>query len=139
MPLAATSETLYFSNPAGQLYYHPTGYARIVWSPGRMALPAVQAFYEEVLKLALRTGRRHVLSEHGQRAPLSPEVQHWLDTNWMPRAMQQTGGLHWAVVDGQDPVHRLATQAVMNAAPTGMVIKRFADHASATFWLLKAE
>ena len=128
--------TLYFENQAGQLYYHPVGFVRLVWTAERLPLATVQAFYEQVLELLVRTDCRRVLSEHGQRAPLPQEAQQWLTENWIPRAIARSHTRHCAIVEGADPMHRLSTQSVVSTAPAGFQFKRFDNVPAAEKWLL---
>ena len=134
--LLCTPETLYFENQAGQLYYRAAGYAHLVWRPGRLPLATIEAYYEQVLALLLSTNARLILSEHGQRAPLSQEAQNWLATNWIPRAMSLGSVRHCAIVEGADPLHRLSTQSVVSTSPEGFTFKRFDTLHAAERWLL---
>ena len=134
-----TLETLYFENPVGRLYYHPEGYVRLAWLPDRLPLAAIQAFYEQVLALLLRTRSHLILSDHGQRAPLPTEAQSWLTTNWIPRVMAQAQARHCAIVEGANPIHRLSTQSIVSAAPVNFTFKRFDSVADAAAWLLSVK
>ena len=137
--LLRAPETLYFENQAGQVYYRPAGYAHLVWEPGRLAQATIEAYYEQVLALLLNTNTRLILSEHGQRFPLPQEVQNWLTTNWIPRAMRLGNVRHCAIVEGADPLHRLSTQSVVSTAPVGFAFQRFATVRAAESWLLAVE
>ena len=130
--------TLYFENQAGQLYYHPVGFVRLVWTAERLPLATVQAFYEQVLDLLVSTGCRRILSEHGLRTPLALEAQQWLTENWIPRAIARSDTRHCAIVEGADPMHRLSTQSVVSTAPAGFTFKRFDTILAAEKWLLTA-
>lgn len=132
---AYAQETILFQNPAGKLYYEPVGYVRLIWAPERQPLEVIQAFYEQVLALLLSTGARHILSEHGARAPLPIAAQEWLTTDWIPRAMCQANTHTCAIVEGADPLHRLSTQSVVSTAPEGFRFKRFDSFAAADAWL----
>ena len=134
--LLRTPETLYFENQAGQLYYRAAGYAHLAWSPGRLPLATIEAYYEQVLAMLLNTNTCLILSEHGQRAPLLLEAQSWLATNWIPRAMRLAHVRHCAIVEGADPLHRLSAQSVVSAAPEGFVFQRFDTRQDAERWLL---
>jgi len=130
-----TLEKLYFESPAGHLYYHTAGYVRLAWAPARLMFPAIEAFYEQVLTLLLRTGCQRILSEHGQRAPLPAEAQQWLTTDWIPRAITQAHTRHCAIVEGANPMHRLSTQSIVSTAPEGFLFKRFDTIQDAEAWL----
>ena len=131
-------ETLFFQNAAGKVFYQPAGFVRLVWAPERAALEAIQAFYEQVLALMLSTATRKILSDHGQRAPLSGAAQEWLTGQWIPRAINQARAQYCAIVEGADPMHRLSTQSVVSAAPAGLVFQRFSTMEEAEQWLCGA-
>ena len=134
--LLSTPETLFFQNSAGRLYYQAGIQAvRLAWATERIALPAIQEYYEQVLALMLSTGSHKVLSCHGQRAPLPGPAQEWLTGNWIPRAIAQAGARYCAIVEGADPMHRLSTQSVVSASPSGLQFRRFAEIDEATAWL----
>lgn len=132
-------ETLFFQNPAGNVYYQPAGYVRLAWNPERHSLEVIQAFYEQALALLVSTGVRRILSEHGARAPLPVAAQEWLTGNWIPRAMSQANTHSCAIVEGADPMHRLSTQSVVSTAPLGFKFKRFDNLTAATAWLRNLE
>ena len=133
--LPYAQEALFFQNQAGQLYYQPAGYVRLAWAAERLSLETIQAFYEQALNLLQSTGVRRILSDHGQRAPLSLAAQEWIIGNWIPRAMTLARTHHCAIVDGANPLHRLSTQSIVSSAPTGFQFKRFDAFADADAWL----
>ena len=129
-------ETLYFQNAAGRLYYQSGAQVvRLAWSAERIALPAIQEYYEQVLALMLSTGSHKILSCHGQRSPLPGAAQEWLTGNWIPRAIAQAGARYCAIVEGADPMHRLSTQSVVSASPSGLQFRRFSAISEADTWL----
>ena len=133
--LSRAPETLFFQNTAGKVFYQPAGFVRLVWAPERASLEAILAFYEQVLSLMLSTATRKILSEHGQRAPLSGAAQEWLTGQWIPRAIHQARAQYCAIVEGADPMHRLSTQSVVSASPAGLVFQRFSTTDEAEKWL----
>jgi hypothetical protein len=134
-----TSETLYFQNAAGKLYYHPVGFVRLAWSADRAPLDALKAYYAQVLALMLSTGTRKILSEHGQRPPLSGLAQEWLTKEWIPQAIREARARYCAIVEGSDPMHRLSTQSVVSASPGGITFQRFSATEAAESWLLATD
>ena len=128
-------ETLYFQNEAGKLYYQPAGYVRLAWAADRVPFAIIQAYYEQVLRLLQSTGVRRMLSDHGQRAPLSAVAQEWLSNTFIPQLMEQARTRHCAIVEGANPLHRLSTQSVVSTAPAGFQFKRFDNVAAADAWL----
>jgi hypothetical protein len=133
-----TQETLFFQNAAGKLFYQPAGYVRLAWSADRAPLEAIQAYYGQVLSLLQSTGTRKIMSEHGQRPPLSGAAQEWLTGTWIPLAIKQARVRYCAIVEGSDPMHRLSTQSVVSASPSGLVFQRFTNAPDAETWLLAA-
>ncbi|GAC1588796.1 MAG: hypothetical protein NVS3B25_05800 [Hymenobacter sp.] len=134
LPLA--QEVLHFQSAAGKLFYHPAGFVRLAWSTERTTLEIIKAYYEQVLALLLNSGAHKIVSDHGQRAPLSGLAQQWIAENWLPRAMGQARTRHCAIVEGADPLHRLSTQSVLAASPAGFVFQRFATVEPAVAWLV---
>ncbi|GAB3740024.1 hypothetical protein GCM10027594_20110 [Hymenobacter agri] len=135
-PLSLTPETLYFQNAAGRLYYQPGAQVvRLVWAAERIAVAAIQQYYEQVLALMLSTGSHKILSCHGQRAPLPGQAQEWLTGDWIPRAIAQAGARYCAIVEGADPMHRLSTQSVVASSPSGLQFRRFSELGEAEAWL----
>lgn len=130
-------ETVYFRNAAGNVVFHSTGYVELAWAAHRVELSELQAFYEQALQLMLSTGAAKVLSVHGQRQPLPPAAQRWLTTDWIPRAMRLAGVRHCAIVEGDDPVHRLSTQGVVANSPAALEYRRFQHRADAEAWLAR--
>lgn len=136
--LSPALETLYFQNAAGRIYYLPdAAVVRLAWSSERVAVAAIQEYYEQVLALMLNTGSHKILSCHGQRAPIPAAAQEWLIGNWIPRAIAQAGARYCAIVEGADPMHRLSTQSVVAASPGGLKFARFAEQSEAEDWLRK--
>jgi hypothetical protein len=134
-----TQEKLFFQNAAGKLYYQPAGFVRLVWSADRAPLEALKAYYAQVLALMLSTGTRKILSEHGQRPPLSGSAQQWLTSEWIPQAIREARARYCAIVEGSDPMHRLSTQSVVSASPSGLVFQRFHAMETAESWLLATD
>lgn len=130
-----TRATSYFQSIAGQVRYHSAGYVGLQWSGERIGQSQLEAFYGQVLELLQSTSSYKVLSEHGQRMPLSAEAQAWISQVWVPQAMQLAGFSYCAIVEGIDPIHRLSIQSVISASPVGLVYKRFVELEDAEQWL----
>ena len=133
--LPRAQETLYFQNAAGKLFYHPLGYVRLAWSAERLPLEDIKTYYEQVLALLMSTGSYKILSDHGQRVPLSDLAQQWLTRDWIPRALRLARTSYCAIVEGPAPVQRLSTQSVVSSAPAGMLFQRFSIVEAAEVWL----
>jgi hypothetical protein len=137
--LPRAQETLYYQSDVGKLFYHPSGFVRLAWSAERASIEVIKAYYEQVLALLLNTGSHKILSDHGRRVPLSALAQQWISENWIPRAMSQARTRHCAIVEGADPLHRLSTQSVVAASPSGFVFQRFSVIEAAEAWLLSIQ
>ncbi|WP_324670673.1 hypothetical protein [Hymenobacter sp. GOD-10R] len=125
----------HFANAVGDIYYSTQGHIHLQWSADRIQLTDLQAFYEQALLLLDNTDSRKILSEHGQRQPLSAAAQHWITREWLPRAMKQVRAEYCAIVDGSNPMHRLSTQTVITDAPSDFIFKRFDTVSEAEAWL----
>ena len=55
--------------------------------------------------------------------------------NTPPRAIAQAGARYCAIVEGADPMHRLSTQSVVAASPSGLQFRRFSELSEADAWL----
>ena len=108
---------------------------RLAWAGERLPLEPIQVFYEQALSLLKSSGVRRILSDHGQRAPLIATAQEWLTTNWIPRVMDQARTHHCAVIEGANPMHRLALQSIVSTAPANFHFKRFDNFTAADAWL----
>ena len=137
--LPRAQETLCFQNPVGKIFYQPAGFLRLAWSSERVPFEVIQAYYEQVLSLMLSSNTRKILSDHGQRAPLSGPIQQWLTEEWIPRAISQARVRYCAIVEGADPMHRLSTQSVVSASPAGLIFQRFSTVDAAIAWLHAAD
>jgi len=109
---------------------------RLAWGAERTPLEAIQADYGQVLALLQGTGVRKILSQHGQRPPLSGPAQQWLTAEWIPQAIGKARARYCAIVEGADPLHRLSTQSVVSSAPAGLIFQRFSAIERAEKWLL---
>ncbi|TYZ09340.1 hypothetical protein FY528_11385 [Hymenobacter lutimineralis] len=66
---------------------------------------------------------------------MSAEAQTWITQNWIPRAMRESNTHYCAIVEGHNPLHRLATQTIVAGAPAGFRFQRFATRPAAAAWL----
>ena len=133
--LSRAQETLYFQNAAGKLFYHPLGYVRLAWSAEHLPLKDIKTYYEQMLALLMSTGSYKILSDHGQRVPLSVPVQQWLTGDWIPRVIRLARASYYAIGEGADPIHRLSTQSLVSSAPAGMLFQHFSIVEAAEAWL----
>lgn len=136
--MAATSPTLYFNNALGRVYLYAPDYVRIDWQTAPMTRVDLRAVYEHTLHLLNRSGIRKVLSDHRLMPPYTPEDREWLLHDWVPRAIEQTGYSHCAVVQAQDVFNHQTTQqlAAEVSQRTTLVVEYFDQLDPALTWLL---
>lgn len=126
----------YLSTPVVTISYAEAGYVRLDWQPYAASAAELQALYEQVLQAMRRHGVTALLSVHKQRPPLSPDVQAWLTTQWIPRAVADAGYQRCAIVEADMPLGRLAARAVGLALTTPLRFRYFPSEAEAEAWLL---
>ncbi|TGE29422.1 hypothetical protein [Hymenobacter metallicola] len=138
MPAPSTSETLYFSNPALNLSFDAAGYLRLRWTQTGGTEEELRTAYQQVQQAMkhFRTGK--TMSIHQQRPLIPVLVQQWLSTNWIPRSVREAGYSHCAIVESQNPMARLASQAVGLGAPAALAFRHFSTEAAADQWLRSA-
>jgi len=106
--------TQYFHNAAAVITYHAPDYLHITWQPTPVSIADLQAIYEHVLRAMLHYGTTRLMSVHGQRPPMPPQIQEWLFQQWVPRAIEEAGYDKCAVVEAEAPLSRLAARSVGN-------------------------
>ncbi|MCC3157557.1 hypothetical protein LJ737_09920 [Hymenobacter sp. 15J16-1T3B] len=127
----------YYHNPAAVIS-HPLGtdYLHLAWSATKTSPDELRAVYEQALRALQHFGLHKVLSDHTQRPPLPADVSEWVAQEWIPRAVQEAGYSHCAVVENHAPLGRLAAQSIGAQLPTGLLTFRyFATLPEAAAWL----
>jgi hypothetical protein len=85
----------------------------------------------------LHYGSTRLMSVHGQRPPMPPQIQEWLTTQWVPRAMETAGYDRCAVVEAEAPLSRLAARSVGNGLTHKLRYHYFPTVREAAEWLQK--
>lgn len=136
--LAATAPTLYFNNALGRVYLYAPDYVRIDWQNAPMPRMDLRAVYEHTLHLLKRSGLRKVLSDHRLMPSYTREDRDWLLSDWVPRAVEEAGYSHCAVVQAQGVFDYQTTQylAAEVSQRTTLVVEYFDQLAPAQTWLL---
>jgi hypothetical protein len=127
-------KSLYFQNPAITIFY-VNGYLRLNWSAARTTEEELRGAYQQILLALKHYDTNKTLSYHGQRPLIPLAVQTWLTQEWIPRAVREAGYRRCAVVESQNPLGRLASQAVGQQSPDQLDFRHFATLAEADAWL----
>lgn len=125
----------YYRNAAAVISYEPAGYIRLDWQPVPSTPTELRAIYEHVLRAMQHHHAEALMTVHNQRPPMPPEVQTWLTTDWVPRAVHEVGYGRCAIVEAATPLSRLAARAVGSNVTGPLQYQFFADEATAAAWL----
>lgn len=131
-------ESLYFHNSLASIIEHSLGYVRIEWHPTLVRTSELREAYEQVLLLLKESGITRVLSDHQLLAAIMPDDQCWLTNEWVPRAVQEVGYSHCAIVQAYDTISHLVTLRITNALVEPLTVGYFDDEKTAEGWLLQA-
>ena len=135
--LYPTRESLYFHNSLASIIEHSLGYVRIEWHPTLVRTSELREVYEQVLLLLKESGITKVLSDHQLLAAIMPDDQCWLANDWAPRAVQEGGYSHCAIIQAYDIVSHLATLKITKALTAPLTVSYFDDEKAAEEWLLQ--
>ncbi|RAK65122.1 hypothetical protein [Hymenobacter edaphi] len=135
----SAAPTPYFDNPAGNIWYHSTGYIRLEWSraPGREA--NVRDLYKAATEALKHFGVTRILSDHRHMPPISPPLQRWLAEEWVPTTARETGYNRGAVVQAFNLFNRMATNQIvtqMTNTNVPVAVDYFDNEEAAERWLL---
>lgn len=129
---------VYFSNAAGQLREDPAGFLRADWSATPRGPLDAQALFEQMLRGLQRRGWSRILINQVNMPPFSPAEQQWAAREWLPRAVQEGGYRHGAVVVSPNVLVRLATAYVTtNLQGLPLVYRSFDAETAAVAGLLQ--
>ena len=133
-----THESLYFANSLAQVVEYSGHYVRVEWQSAPMLSQDLRKVYEQILLLLKESQLTKVLSDHQLMPAIMPQDQHWLATDWAPRAVREGHYSHCAVVDAYDVYNRLGTTSVVQhiRRTLDLRVAHFPDHESAERWLL---
>ena len=136
MPVA--SRSLYFENSVGRIWEEPAGYLRLEYKPGGRAELDFHALLNHCAQALGRRQWRSILVDQRQMAPFGPGEQHWMGTEWLPRAVHEYGYRFGAVLVAQNVFARLAmTQLVLSTRDLPHTYRTFEGEDEAVGWLLK--
>jgi len=126
----------YFHNRAATVLYVPAGYIRLDWQPATAAVAELRAVYEHTLQAMLHHKTGLLMTVHNNRPPIPQDVQQWLVAEWVPRAMATAGYRRCAVVEGGNPLSRLAARSIGSSLQGPLAFGYYDTTDAAEAWLL---
>ncbi|TGE21279.1 hypothetical protein E5K00_13375 [Hymenobacter aquaticus] len=128
---------LYFENTAARLTQDPNGFLRVRWTSKARRLEETQAVFTH-MRLALeRFGWSRILIDQTAMLPFTTAEQQWISQQWLPRAVQEGGYRHGAVVVSPEVMVRLATSYITTQVlGLPLVYRSFEHETEAVQWLL---
>lgn len=133
----STPPTLFFAeNIAGRVVDQGEGFLRLIWGSRMVASTERQALLEQVLAWFLtpqNTGL--VLVDQRQMTPFTPEEQHWMNHDWLPRVIR-AGYRARAILQAENVFSRLATSLMVGLKGDVVAHQFFTDETEASEWLL---
>jgi hypothetical protein len=136
MRASPTSPLFQFTNSAGQLREDTAGFLYTYWSPGRRGPNDAQELFEQMLRVLQRRGWSRILVNQVDMQPFSVAEQQWIAREWLPRAVEEGGYRHGAVLVSPNVLVRLATAYVtISVQGLPMIYRSFDTEAAATRWL----
>lgn len=139
---SSAEPTQEFENPAGAIWYYPSGYIRLVWHRGPVRDALVRDLYKAATEALHQRGITRIMSDHRHMPPLSPALQRWLSDEWVPSAVREAGYNRGAVVQAYNLFNRLATDQIvtqLNNAQAPVQVEYFDNDYDAERWLLSEE
>jgi hypothetical protein len=127
----------YLRSAAAIISYAPAAYVRIDWQQFAATPADLRGVYDHVLRAMLRHGLSRLMSIHNHRPPMPVEVQTWLTTVWIPRAMAEVSYGRCAIVEANTPLSRLAARAVGAELNVPLTYRYFSNEADAAAWLVE--
>jgi elongation factor P--beta-lysine ligase len=133
-------ESLYFHNSLAYIVESPGEYARVEWQAAPMFSSSLREVYEQLLQLLKEKQLRKVLSDHQLMPAIMPKDQQWLATDWVPRAVQESGYRYCAIINAHDAYNRLSTNQIEHKirGSLPLQIAHFQDQQAASSWLLNS-
>lgn len=126
-----------FMSGAGHVTAEPANFLRITWHQQTRTLADTQALLEQLLWHLQHRGWSRVLIDQTAMAPFDGREQVWVTTDWLPRAVQQGGYRHGAVVVSPAVLARLATAYITTSVQDlPLEYRSFETETEALSWLL---
>ncbi|WP_046243888.1 hypothetical protein [Hymenobacter terrenus] len=133
------ARSLYFENRIGRIWEEPDEYLRLEYRPGVRETVQFRALLTHAGHALRRQRWDKMLVDQREMAPLSPSEQEWMATEWLPRAVGESGYRYGAVLVANNVFARLAmNQFVMASRGLDHLYRTFDAEEAALAWLLQA-
>lgn len=136
MPAAA--RTIYFENSVGRIWEEPQEYLRLEYRAGPREEIQFRSLLNHLAQALARRGWNSILVDQQAMTPFSPSEQAWMGSQWLPRAVRDSGYRYGAVVAAHNVFARLAmTQLVLGSRDLPHTYRTFENDAEGVAWLLE--
>lgn len=138
--MTTAARTIYFENSVGRIWEEPHAYLRLEYRPGPREELQFRALLTHLAQALVRRGWDSILVDQQAMVPFSPDEQAWMGSQWLPRAVHESGYRYGAVVMAHNVFARLAmTQLVLGSRDLPHTYRTFENDADAVAWLLKQD
>jgi hypothetical protein len=114
--MSAPKRSLYFENGIGRIWEEPGGYLRLEYLSGPREAVQFRALLTHTASALSRRQWSKILVDQREMAPYSPIEQDWMTNEWLPRAVQDHGYRHGAILVAHNVFARLVTNQYMMAS-----------------------
>ena len=129
--------SLYFENGVGRVWEEPEGFLRLEYRAGPRETVQFRALLTHAAQALSRRHWQRMLVDQREMVPLSPSEQEWMATEWLPRAVRESGYRLGAVLVANNVFARLAmNQFVMASRGLSHTYRTFETEEAAVAWLL---
>ena len=132
------ARTIDFENSVGRIWEEPEAYLRLEYRPGPREELQFRALLNHLAQALVRRGWDSVLVDQRAMTPFSSDEQAWMMSQWLPRAVHESGYRCGAVVVAHNVFARLAMmQLVLGSRDLPHTYRTFENDADAVAWLLE--
>ncbi len=132
------NRSLYFENSAGRIWEEPGGYVRLDYHAGTREVAQFRALLTHTAQALSRRKWDKILVDQRNMAPFSATEQDWMTTEWLPRAVRESGYRYGAVLVANNVFARLAmNQLVMATRTLTHTYRTFETEDAAMAWLVQ--
>ena len=134
--MPAATRTIYFENGVGRIWEEPANYLRLEYRPGPREEGQFRALLNHLAQALVRRGWNSILVDQRHMTPFQASEQAWMLSEWLPRAVRESGYRYGAVVVAHNVFARLAmTPLVLGASELGHTYRTFETETEAEAWL----
>ena len=131
------TRSLYFENSIGRIWEEPEGYLRLEYFPEPREAVQFRALLTHAAQALSRRQWSKMLVDQREMTPYTTSEQEWMTTEWLPRAVQESGYRYGAILVAHNVFTRLVTnQYVMASRGLPHSYRTFETDEAAVAWLL---